>query len=145
MRAWGTSPWPAVVSRTKGRATVRRGRTRTIRLKRAYDAPTPTDGARVLVDRVWPRGISKERIRIDAWLRDLGPSTSLRKWFGHDPDKWAAFRARYRRELAKKSDLLNELAGYAKARTLTLVYGARDPTHNQAVVIKELLDERRRR
>jgi len=112
----------------------------TIRIKRAYDTPLETDGGRVLVDRVWPRGLSKEQLRIDAWLGDLGPSTALRKWFGHDPRNWDEFRRRYGRELADKQPLLRELLGYARKGTLTLVYGARDTTHNQAVVIKEVVE-----
>ena len=114
-------------------------------MKRAYDPPAPSDGPRVLVDRVWPRGVSKGRLKIVAWLRDLGPSTALRKWFGHDPARWAVFRERYRRELADKGGLLDELAGYARGGRLTLVFGARDPEHNQAVVINEELSRRRSR
>ena len=113
-----------------------------IQLKRAYDPPSPGDGGRVLVDRVWPRGVTKTRLRVDAWLPDLGPSTSLRKWFGHDPEKWEAFHQRYREELAGKRGLLDELAGYARRGRLTLVYGARDTEHNQAIVIKEMLEQR---
>jgi uncharacterized protein YeaO (DUF488 family) len=115
-----------------------------VRLRRAYDPPAPADGGRVLVDRLWPRGVSREQLRVDAWLRDLGPSDALRRWFGHDPARWEEFRRRYRRELAAKRALLDELAGYARGGTLTLVYGARDPEHNQAVVIKELLEGGRR-
>ena len=117
----------------------------TIVLKRAYDPPAPSDGPRVLVDRVWPRGVSKQRLKIVAWLKEVGPSTPLRKWFGHDPARWPAFRARYRKELAAKGPLLDELAGYARAGKLTLVFGARDPEHNQAVVIKEELSRRKSR
>ena len=112
----------------------------TIRLKRAYDPPSEEDGGRVLVDRVWPRGVTKRSLRIDAWLRDLGPSTTLRQWFGHDPEKWDVFRRRYRHELANKHPLLQELVGHARMGTLTLVYGAHDTMHNQAVVIKEVLE-----
>ena len=115
-----------------------------IRLKRAYDPATPGDGPRVLVDRVWPRGITKERLRIQAWLPDLGPSTALRKWFGHDPEKWKRFHASYRAELTRNQALLTELAGYSRGAKLTLVYSARDPAHNQAVVIKEMLERRGR-
>lgn len=94
----------------------------------------------MLVDRLWPRGVSKERLKIDAWLRDLAPSTKLRTWFGHDPKKWDEFRRRYRAELENRRDLLEELASHARNGRLTLVYGARDPAHNQAVVIKEMLE-----
>ena len=117
----------------------------TVTLKRAYDPPGRGDGPRVLVDRVWPRGVSKERLKAVAWLKELGPSTGLRKWFGHDPARWQTFRARYRRELAAKGALLEELAGYARQGKLTLVFGARDPLHNQAVVIKEMLERERGR
>ena len=113
-----------------------------IRLKRAYDAPVPRDGTRVLVDRIWPRGVSREKLRIEAWLPDLGPSTALRKWFGHDPSRWETFRRRYLVELGRKRPVLGQLAAYARRGTLTLVYGARDPAHNQAVVIKEALESR---
>ncbi len=110
-----------------------------IRLKRAYDPPSPGDGPRVLVDRLWPRGVGKDRLKIDAWLREIAPSAALRRWFGHDPEKWDEFRRRYRKELAAKRALLDDLARHARGGKLTLVYGARDPEHNQAVVIKEVL------
>jgi uncharacterized protein YeaO (DUF488 family) len=114
-----------------------------VMLKRAYDPQSRDDGPRVLVDRVWPRGISKQRLHIVAWLREIAPSTALRQWFGHDPDKWEEFRRRYRSELAAKASLLGELAAHAEGGRLTLVFGARDPVHNQAAVIKEMLDPRR--
>lgn len=113
-----------------------------VRVKRAYDAPAHGDGTRVLVDRVWPRGISRENIKIEAWLPDLGPSNALRTWFGHDPARWETFRRRYLAELKEKRPLLQQLAAYARRGTLTLVFGARDPAHNQAVVIKEALESR---
>ncbi len=116
-----------------------------IELKRAYEPPSPNDGPRVLVDRVWPRGIRREKLKIVAWLKDLGPSTALRKWFGHDPDKWLEFRTRYLRELSGKRTLLNELASTARRGRLTLVFGARDTVHNQAAVIKEALERKRSR
>lgn len=111
-----------------------------VALRRAYDPPGRSDGPRVLVDRVWPRGVSRERLKIVAWLKELGPSTALRKWFGHDPARWPAFRDRYRKELAAKRTLLDELARYARRGKVTLVFGARDPVRNQAAVIKEVLD-----
>jgi uncharacterized protein YeaO (DUF488 family) len=98
----------------------------------------------VLVDRVWPRGVSRDDLDIKAWLPDLGPSTALRIWFGHDPKKWETFRRRYLVELDAKRSLLRQLAAYARRGTLTLVYGARDREHNQAVVIKEALESRGR-
>jgi uncharacterized protein YeaO (DUF488 family) len=111
----------------------------TVALKRAYEPPAAGDGPRVLVDRLWPRGVSKQDLRIAAWLRDIGPSTALRAWFGHDPAKWGEFRRRYRAELAGKRALLEELAGYARGGRMTLVFGARDPVHNQAAVLREVL------
>jgi uncharacterized protein YeaO (DUF488 family) len=111
-------------------------------LKRVYDRPSASDGGRVLVDRVWPRGVSKEKIRLAAWLGDLGPSARLRKWFGHDPEKWQEFRRRYQEELLAKRALLDELTTHARHGNLTLLFGARDPVHNQAVVIKEVLERR---
>lgn len=115
-----------------------------VRLRRAYEAPGPEDGYRVLVDRVWPRGRSREALRVDAWERELGPSTELRRWFGHDPARWDEFRTRYRAELADpaRAATLDALANRARRGTLTLVYGARDEAHNQARVIIEELDHR---
>jgi len=117
---------------------------RNIRLQRAYDDPTPDDGHRVLVDRVWPRGRTKEQLRLDAWARDLGPSTQLRKWFGHDPARWAEFQARYLAELADPdlAQALYALAERARRGPVTLVFGARDSEHNQAVVIADELERR---
>ncbi len=115
-----------------------------IALQRAYEDPGPNDGYRVLVDRVWPRGRSREELRLDRWARELGPSTALRKWFGHDPARWEEFRSRYRDELRapKSARILDELATQARHGTLTVVYGARDTEHNQAVVIAEELERR---
>ena len=116
-----------------------------IQIRRVYSEPTLHDGIRILVDRVWPRGVSKKRARIDAWRKDLAPSTSLRKWFGHDPDKWVEFRQRYRRELVDSNRIsaLKELARLSSQRTITLVYSAADTEHNQAVILKQLLDKLR--
>ncbi len=115
-----------------------------VRLQRAYEDPRPHDGYRVLVDRVWPRGRSRETLRIDEWARDLGPSNDLRRWFGHDPARWEEFRERYRAELDEpgQSAMLDALAERARRGTVTLVYGARDEEHNQARVIAEELDRR---
>lgn len=107
-------------------------------LKRAYEAPADSDGTRVLVDRLWPRGVSKAKARIDVWLRDVAPSTQLRKWFGHDPEKWPEFQKRYRAEL-KGSAALAELRKLARQGHVTLVYGAKDKDHNDAVVLAKLL------
>ena len=109
-----------------------------ISLKRAYEPPAETDGMRVLVDRLWPRGVTKSRARIDLWLKDLAPSTELRKWFGHDPEKWPEFRKRYRAEL-KGNPALAELREQSRQRDITLVYAARDELHNDAVVLKQVL------
>jgi uncharacterized protein YeaO (DUF488 family) len=117
---------------------------RNIRLQRAYDEPGPDDGLRVLVDRVWPRGRTKEHLRLNAWERDLGPSTRLRLWFGHDPERWLEFQARYLLELAQpeQAQTLDELAMAARRGPVTLVYGARDREHNQAQVIAEEIERR---
>lgn len=110
-----------------------------IQIKRAYAPPSPEDGVRVLVDRLWPRGLTKSDAAIDRWIKDLAPSTELRRWFGHDPTRWDEFRRRYRAELSQRSDLLDELRALAKRGRLTLVFGARDELHNQAVVLRDLL------
>lgn len=114
-----------------------------IRIKRVYDPPELSDGVRILVDRVWPRGLKKAEARIDEWRWDLAPTAALRKWFHHDPRKWEAFRRRYRNELKARGKFkeLQELAERAKRETLTLLFGARDEEHNNAVVLKELLEE----
>jgi uncharacterized protein YeaO (DUF488 family) len=113
-----------------------------IRIKRAYEASARDDGTRVLVDRVWPRGVKKEAIRIRQWMKELGPSHELRKFFNHDPVRWDEFRKRYRQELrsSKMRLMLRELAQLAAKETVTLVYGAKDETHNQAVVLREVLE-----
>lgn len=114
-----------------------------IQTKRVYSRPSARDGVRILVDRVWPRGISKERARIREWRKDLAPSAGLRKWFGHDPAKWQTFRKRYQAELSRcgQTETLKALAKLSKQKAVTLVYSAADEEHNQAVVLKGLLDE----
>ena len=112
-----------------------------IRTKRAYDIPDASDGERVLVDRLWPRGLTKERASIDRWERELSPSPELRKWYGHEPERYAAFRERYRAELVAHRDTLEALARRGARSTVTLVYAARDSEHCNAGVLKELLDE----
>jgi uncharacterized protein YeaO (DUF488 family) len=114
-----------------------------IAVKRAYDPPTESDGVRVLVDRLWPRGVTKAAAKIDRWMKDLAPSGELREWFGHDPARWEEFRRRYHKELAGQADALAELRKLARGGTVTLVYAARDTEHNDAVVLKELLGRRR--
>lgn len=108
-----------------------------IRVKRIYDEPSKNDGRRVLVDRVWPRGLSKADARIDAWMKELAPSTKLRKWFGHDPKKWSEFKKRYFTELKDAPDPLHELLAHVRRGAVTLLYSARDTQHNQAVALAE--------
>jgi uncharacterized protein YeaO (DUF488 family) len=112
-----------------------------IRLKRAYEAAENADGKRYLVDRVWPRGLTKDKLHIDSWLKDVAPSTELRKWFGHDPARWNEFQSRYRKELSAHTEALAPLLDAARRGNVTLVYGARDTEHNQAVVLKQVLEE----
>ncbi len=112
-----------------------------IRTKRVYDPPLPTDGRRILVDRLWPRGLTKERARVDAWERDLAPSTELRIWFGHDVARFSSFRQRYRKELLRRRDALVALAREGERSPVTLVYAARDAEHCNATVLQELLKE----
>lgn len=110
-----------------------------IRLKRAYVTPSADDGVRVLVDRLWPRGVLKSEAAIDRWLKEIAPSTELRRWFAHDPSRWDEFRRRYEVELSSNTDLLDELRAIARRGRLTLVFAARDELHNQATVIRDLL------
>ena len=112
-----------------------------IKLKRAYEKPAKDDGERILVERLWPRGVTKDQAKIDLWLKDVAPSAELRKWFGHDPDRWAEFRQRYRKELKQKADLIKLLKRKAREGTITLIYAARDEEHNSAVVLKQLLQK----
>ncbi|HEV7223020.1 MAG TPA: DUF488 domain-containing protein [Pirellulales bacterium] len=116
-----------------------------IQLKRVYDKPARKDGLRILVDRLWPRGLTKQRAAVELWLKEVAPSTELRKWFAHDPAKWKQFQVRYRMELREKKDVLEMLKEKAKDRTVTLVYGARDEQHNEALVLKSILEGRRMR
>jgi uncharacterized protein YeaO (DUF488 family) len=113
-----------------------------VKIKRAYEPPSVSDGVRILVDRIWPRGVKKDAAKVEKWMRELGPSDELRNWFGHDPAKWSEFRKRYKAELKRPEAraMLDELRGIAKHGTLTLVYSAKDELHNQAAVIKEVLD-----
>jgi uncharacterized protein YeaO (DUF488 family) len=114
-----------------------------IQLKRVYEKPSRSDGLRILVDRLWPRGLSKERAAVKLWLKEVAPSTDLRKWFNHDPARWKQVQARYRKELAGKKDALKVLKQKAKEHTITLVYAARDEEHNEALVLKRLLERRK--
>ena len=110
-----------------------------IHLKRVYDAPSEGDGTRVLVERLWPRGLTRERAAVDLWLKDVAPSPELRKWFGHDPARWEQFEERYRRELREKQDAVRLLKQKAKEGPVTLVYAARDEEHNGALVLQRFL------
>ena len=115
-----------------------------IRVKRIYEPPEPADGHRVLVDRLWPRGLKKEAAALDEWLRDIAPSPELRKWFNHDPARWSGFKARYRRELEAPDRLahLARLRTLAERSALTLLYAARDERHNGALVVRDVLEGR---
>lgn len=112
-------------------------------IRRAYALPTRGDGYRVLVDRVWPRGVRKEEAALDDWMREVAPSTDLRHWFGHDPARFEEFRSRYHRELADRTDAVEVLTQRVREGRLTLVYGARDEQHNNAIVLREHLEGRR--
>jgi uncharacterized protein YeaO (DUF488 family) len=111
----------------------------TVHLKRAYEPPATSDGYRVLIDRLWPRGVVRADARLDEWAKELAPSTELRRWFGHDPARFAKFRQRYIKELSAQEEKLRELRRRGRETTVTLVYGARDTEHNDAVVLAELL------
>ena len=110
-----------------------------LRLKRAYEPAAADDGVRILVDRLWTRGVSKAKAALDDWMKDVAPSAELREWFGHDPARWTGFQRRYRTELAQHVADLDRIRALAKKRNVTLVYGARDEAHNEAVVLKEVL------
>lgn len=112
-----------------------------IHLKRAYDAPSRADGERILVERLWPRGVSKASAAIDLWLKEVAPSPALRKWFGHDPARWGQFERRYWKELQRREEAVDLLRRKARRRTITLVYAARDVEHNGAIALKEYLDQ----
>ena len=112
----------------------------TIQLKRVYELPQATDGKRILIDRLWPRGLTKEKAKIDLWLKDIAPSTELRKWFGHDPAKWNEFKKRYYEELKRNNEVVSKLVELIRNGKITLVYGARDEEHNDAVELKEYLE-----
>ena len=112
-----------------------------VQTKRAYETPSPQDGYRVLVDGLWPRGLTKEKLRVDEWMRAIAPSATLRKWYGHKPEKWEEFRRRFRAELEKppRKELLDELIKRARKEKVTLVFGARDAQHSNATVIAEMI------
>lgn len=110
-----------------------------LKIKRVYERPDEADGTRVLIDRLWPRGLSKVNARVDLWLKEIAPSTELRKWFGHDPVRWAEFQVRYRAELEQNSEPVSRLKQEIAKGVVTLVYGAKDEAHNDAVVLQEFL------
>jgi len=110
-----------------------------VKLKRAYAAPAASDGTRILVDRLWPRGVKKADAAIDAWMKEVAPSSALRKWFGHDPARWQEFRRRYLKELREHPDALERLRALARQGPITLVFAAHDEAHNDAVVLRDVL------
>lgn len=111
-------------------------------IKRVYLEPVPADGFRILVDRLWPRGLSKDKAKVDLWLKDIAPSTELRQWFQHDPAKWTEFQKRYRQELKSKPDQLDTIKAKIHQGPVTLLYGAKDEAHNEAVVLLSILQPR---
>ena len=114
----------------------------TIHIKRVYEAPQSSDGKRVLIDRLWPRGLTKEKAKVDLWLKAIAPTAELRKWFGHDPAKWNEFKKRYHEELHTNTDTVSQLTELLKDGKATLVYGAKDEEYNDAVVLKEYLEKK---
>jgi uncharacterized protein YeaO (DUF488 family) len=115
-----------------------------VKIKRVYERPDKDDGVRILVDRLWPRGLTRQKASVDLWLKQIAPSTELRKWFAHDPAKWKRFRGRYETEIRHKDDLVKVLKQKARAGTITLIYGARNEKHNEALVLKHFLEARGR-
>ena len=116
----------------------------TLQIKRAYDPPSAADGTRILVDRLWPRGLSKEKLKLDAWMKDLAPSNELRKEFHHDASKWQEFQRRYFKELSQQPELVAELRKKARRSKVTLVYGAQDEIHNNAAALKHYLESHKK-
>jgi uncharacterized protein YeaO (DUF488 family) len=112
-----------------------------IKIKRIYDTPTPDDGIRILVDRLWPRGLSKEKAKVDLWLKEIAPSNELRKWYGHDPKKWAEFRKKYFKDLDTKRELVNQIVQKIKEGDVTLLYSSKEEKLNNAVALKEYIIE----
>ncbi len=112
-----------------------------IKIKRIYDPASPDDGKRIYIDRLWPRGMKKEEVKIDEWLKEISPSDALRKWFGHDPSKYAEFKRRYTKELEKYSEILEKIKKEGKRKTVTLLFSAKDEEHNNATVMREILSK----
>jgi len=115
-----------------------------LKVKRVYDQPTHDDGKRILIDRLWPRGLKKEDANVDEWLKEIAPSTELRKWYGHDPNKWSEFKKRYYTELKDKQDIVDSLAGAARKGKVTLLYGSKEPRINNAVALIEYIEKAER-
>ncbi len=111
-----------------------------VKIKRVYDKPAKEDGMRILVDRLWPRGLTKQKAKVDLWLKEIAPSTELRKWFSHEPKKWTEFRKKYLQELKENKEQISVLKEYLKKGAVTLVYGAKDEKNNEAKVLEELLN-----
>lgn len=128
-------------ARSSGRPRAKR-RASTIAIKRAYDEPSPRDGVRILIDRLWPRGLTKAKLKIDAWPRAVTPSTTLRKWYGHEPERFAEFRRRYRAELDEHANELHSLRATVRGRAATLVTAAREVDLSHAVVLREILKKK---
>lgn len=124
---------------TRSRVVNRKAKAANVKLKRAYDPSSADDGKRILIDRLWPRGLKEADAAIDEWMKDVAPSTTLRKWFGHDPARWPEFRRRYLRELGQHHEEVDRLRTLARQGPITLVFAARDEAHNDAVVLKGLL------
>ncbi len=113
-----------------------------MKTKRIYEPAEKEDGCRIFIDRLWPRGVSKENARIDLWLRDIAPSDELRKWFGHDPEKWEEFKKKYAKELQGKQSLIEEIRNMEKKGAVTLIYSAKDTEHNNAVALKAIMEKK---
>jgi len=128
----------------RSRTSPKTGPGRTIGLKRVYDPPAPRDGLRVLVDRLWPRGLAKADAHVDLWLKDVAPSGALRQWFGHDPARWDGFRRRYAAELGDNPAAFAALQALVRARRVTLLFAAKDPAHNHALALTQMLGARPR-
>ncbi len=111
-----------------------------MKIKRIYDLPSENDGFRILVDRIWPRGLSKKKVKVDFWMKDIAPTHGLRKWFAHDPQKWVEFKQKYFKELHRKKELINTIIEKAKEGEVTLLYGAKDKEFNNAVALKEYIE-----
>lgn len=126
-------------------ATPDRRDTHMLKLKRVYEPPAPSDGTRILVDRLWPRGLTRRKAAVNTWMKEIAPSTGLRRWFRHDPAKWSEFTRRYRRELRAQRPLVDQLARLAARRRVTLVYSARDEAHNDARVLAAVVRRRMKR